>query len=79
MPIPDFQSLMLPVLEVAADGQEHAGSALIAKMVDRFGLTEAERAELLPSGRQLRFGVGVRIEERVEIKKIDEDYFSIDA
>ena len=52
MPIPDFQSLMLPVLEVAADGQDHAGSALIAAMADRFGLTEAERAELLPSGRQ---------------------------
>lgn len=52
MPIPDFQSLMLPVLEVAADGQDHAGSALIAAMSDRFGLTEAERSELLPSGRQ---------------------------
>lgn len=52
MPIPDFQSLMLPVLEVAADGEDHAGSSLIAAMSDRFGLTEAERAELLPSGRQ---------------------------
>ncbi|MFZ4070908.1 MAG: winged helix-turn-helix domain-containing protein [Caulobacterales bacterium] len=43
---------MLPVLEVAADGQDRAGSALIAAMADRFGLTEAERPELLPSGRQ---------------------------
>lgn len=52
MPIPDFQSLMLPVFEAAADGQDHDGSSLIAAMADRFGLTEAERAELLPPGRQ---------------------------
>jgi restriction system protein len=55
MPIPDFQSFMLPVLELASDGKEHTleeGREVLAK---RFGLTDAERAELLPSGRQRRF------------------------
>lgn len=55
MPIPDFQSFMLPVLELASDGKDHTleeGREVLAK---HFGLTEAERAELLPSGRQRRF------------------------
>jgi len=52
MTIPDFQSLMLPILEYASDGHDHRGSSLIAAMADRFRLTEAERTELIPSGRQ---------------------------
>lgn len=52
MTIPDFQSLMLPVLEAANDGSDHKGSVLIQKMSDKFNLSEAERTEMLPSGRQ---------------------------
>ena len=50
MSIPDYQSLMLPLLELAADGQEHALRDAVEALSDRLGLTDAERAELLPSG-----------------------------
>lgn len=52
MPIPDYQTLMLPVLRACADGREHATAELGSEMAELFQLTEAERAELLPSGRQ---------------------------
>jgi len=55
MPIPDFQSFMLPVLELASDGKEHSLQEARALLADRFSLTEAERQELLPSARQRRF------------------------
>lgn len=51
MTIPDYQSLMLPVLRLATVGAMRVPEAadLIA---DQLGLTEAEREEMLPSGRQ---------------------------
>ncbi len=52
MPIPDFQSLMLPSLRRLGDGAEHKLRDLIAHMAEEFALTDAERKELLPSGRQ---------------------------
>ena len=55
MGIPDFQSLMLPVLRFAADGQEHAKRDVVNVLADTFGLTDAERAEMLPSGQQHTF------------------------
>lgn len=55
MPIPDFQSTMLPLLELAADGVEHRSADADAALADWFGLTHEERAQLLPSGRQATF------------------------
>src|SRR6266566_8666778 len=52
MPIPDFQSLMLPTMKVAQDGAEHTARELRQHIGDELGLTEAERKELLPSGTQ---------------------------
>ena len=52
MPIPDYQTLMLPVLEFAGDGQEKTLRETIDAMADRFDLTPEERRELLPSGLQ---------------------------
>jgi restriction system protein len=52
MPVPDYQTLMRPVLELHSDGTEHAMRAVVAAMADRFGLTDDDRAQLLPSGRQ---------------------------
>jgi restriction system protein len=54
MPVPDFQSLMLPVLEVAAEG-ELAMVEAREKVAARLGLGPADLAELLPSGRQTKF------------------------
>jgi len=55
MAIPDFQTLMLPVLQIAGDGQEHTTSETIEIIASHFGLTDSDRTELLPSGRQFRF------------------------
>ncbi len=55
MPIPDFQTIMLPLLKIASDGKEHSLSEVIDKLGSEFKLTEAERNELLPSGKQPRF------------------------
>lgn len=51
MPIPDYQSLMLPVLTIAAEGETRVPIAA-EKIADRLGLTEDEREEMLPSGKQ---------------------------
>lgn len=52
MPIPDFQSLMRPLLDCASDGKEHALREVIQRLAVLFGLTDAERKQLLPSGNQ---------------------------
>ncbi len=51
MAIPDFQTLMLPLLKVAGDGKEHDFRDTVEVISQQFNLTEEERAVLLPSGR----------------------------
>ena len=55
MAIPDFQSLMLPLLRLASDGKEHSTSEWRESLAIQFKLTEDERKELLPSGTQSLF------------------------
>lgn len=55
MTVPDFQSLMLPLLTLASDGNEHTMAATIATLADQLNLDDADRAELLPGGSQRRF------------------------
>src|SRR6266550_3513272 len=52
MPIPDFQSLMLPIMKVAQDGAEHTARELREKLAHELGLSDEERQQLLPSGLQ---------------------------
>jgi restriction system protein len=52
MPVPDYQTLMRPVLELHTDGAEHAAKGVVVAMADRFELTSDQRAQLLSSGRQ---------------------------
>lgn len=54
MAIPDYQSLMLPVLEAGAQGEARIGDVVEA-LAEKLGLTDEERAELLPSGKQTTF------------------------
>jgi restriction system protein len=54
MAIPDYQSLMLPVLRLAAEGEKRVGD-VADRIADEFGLSVKEREELLPSGRQRIF------------------------
>jgi restriction system protein len=55
MTIPDFQTLMLPVLKTAAGGGEVRIGDVVDQLADAFALTDEERAHLLPSGRQTTF------------------------
>ena len=55
MAIPDFQSVMLPLLNFAADQQEHSLQDTVEALAIVFELTSEEREELLPSGKQARF------------------------
>lgn len=52
--IPDYQTLMLPVLKLAENGEVATRDA-ISILTDQFELTEEEREQLLPSGRQRTF------------------------
>src|SRR5258708_30282707 len=55
MPVPDFQSLMLPLMKIAGDGNEHTTSETIETLAQQFGLGEDDRDEMLPSGKQRKF------------------------
>lgn len=52
MPIPDFQSIMLPLMQFANDNQEHKVRDAIDYLANLFNLTDQEQQELLPSGKQ---------------------------
>ena len=52
MPIPDFQSLMLPALKALSGGAEKPVSEIRNHIAETQGLTLEEMQELLPSGRQ---------------------------
>lgn len=54
MPIPNFQGLMRPLLELAAVEGEISHARSVDVLAETLGLTEAERQELLPSGKQTR-------------------------
>lgn len=54
MAIPDFQTLMLPVLKAAEGGEVKIGD-VVEKLANDFALTDEERTSLLPSGRQTTF------------------------
>lgn len=50
--IPDYQTIMLPLLEFAGDEKEHHIREAIDYLAKKFGLTDEERKILLPSGQQ---------------------------
>lgn len=55
MPVPDFQSMTLPVLKILSDGQPHTRKDVAKELAKVLKLTSEDLAELLPSGRQTRF------------------------
>lgn len=55
MAIPDFQTLMLPLLRHLADGAEHDNQDTADTLASQFNLTDAERTQLLPRGKQAVF------------------------
>jgi restriction system protein len=55
MAIPDFQTLMLPVLRAVADGNPHRAKDVTETLANQFNLSPEDRQQLLPSGRQTSF------------------------
>ncbi|HET6442943.1 MAG TPA: restriction endonuclease [candidate division Zixibacteria bacterium] len=52
MSIPDYQSLMLPLLKLAGDRNEHLFRDAVEELANQFNLSDAERRESIPSGPQ---------------------------
>jgi restriction system protein len=50
MPIPDFQTLMLPLLRYCGDQKEHKLKETEEALSTHLGLTQSEKEEMLPSG-----------------------------
>lgn len=48
--IPDYQSIMLPLLRHISDSKEHKMRDVTDRLAEQLGVTEEERKELLPSG-----------------------------
>jgi len=55
MAVPDFQSLFIPVLKIASDGNEHSLNEAIEAIAQQLELSETDRNEILPSGKQRKF------------------------
>lgn len=50
--IPDYQSLMLPLLKLVSDRQEYKFRDIVDRLAAQFNLSDDERKELLASGQQ---------------------------
>lgn len=55
MTIPDFQTLLLPLLQLSSDRQEHTVSEAVETLAASLNLSDEDRRELLPSGQNFRF------------------------
>lgn len=55
MPIPDYQTLMRPLLQLATDEQEHSLRYALETLAEHYRLSETERTAMLPSGTQTVF------------------------
>ncbi len=50
MAVPDFQNLMLPLLNLAGDGQQHTLAEAVERLAQEFHLSDDDRAQVLRSG-----------------------------
>ena len=55
MSIPDFQSIMQPLLRHTADGKEHSNRGITQALAEHFQLSREDLNRLLPSGREKVF------------------------
>lgn len=55
MAIPDFQTIMLPLLRLTQDGAEHTLARSVEALAAEFSVTQVELAQLNPSGRARTF------------------------
>jgi len=50
MAIPDYETIMLPLLKLMRDGLERSVGECIGRLAEEFGLSDEEKRHLLPSG-----------------------------
>jgi restriction system protein len=50
MAVPDFQTLMLPLLKLASGGQRHTLAEAVEQLALEFQLSDEDRTQLLGSG-----------------------------
>ncbi|HVM15750.1 MAG TPA: winged helix-turn-helix domain-containing protein [Egibacteraceae bacterium] len=55
MTVPDFQTIMRPVLVTLGDGMAHSMQSLRASVAEALNVSEEDQAELLASGKQTRY------------------------
>lgn len=55
MTVPDFQSMLLPLLRVFADGQAHTIGEMLENLAVHFGLSDQDLKERRPGGKQTTF------------------------
>lgn len=55
MTIPDYQTIMLPLMRLASDNKEHSIREAIEVLANEFNLSKDERRKMLPSGKQAIF------------------------
>lgn len=55
MAVPDFQTLMRPLLAEVADGRDHSVKSIRTALADHFSLTDDDINALIPSGRVTSF------------------------
>jgi restriction system protein len=60
MAIPDYQTVMLPLLQATKDGKDHLLGDIIEELGNQLGLTANEKKKLVPSGTQSTFDNRVR-------------------
>lgn len=80
--VPDFQSIMLPFLQMAGDNQEHSISEMMEYLADHFDLSQQDLDERIPSGRQTRFynrvtWSGTHLKQAGLIDNVRRGYFKI--
>ena len=49
--IPDYQSIMLPLLKFISDGNNHSKQETIQSLGKHFNLSETELSQLLPNSK----------------------------
>ena len=54
MAIPSLYAITLPFLELLGDGEMHGFRSAVSHLEQHFGMTDGEKNELVPSGKQTR-------------------------
>jgi restriction system protein len=60
MAIPNYENIMLPMLQLSKDSKEYSNAQLVSNLAGYFGLSDQEKAEMLPSGKEPVFRNRVR-------------------